>query len=133
MAIERRKKAVPHVESSSMSDIMFFLFLFFLIISTLANPNVIKVPLPDKSNPKPDEPVKNHLTVTIDSEKRYYLDKDEVDIERLESEIVRKTQESGDDMVIIRPAADVEVQLLIDLLQMGLKNNLKFVIGTKGS
>ncbi len=130
MAIQRRKKAVPHVESSSMSDIMFFLFLFFLIISTMANPNVIKVPLPDaKTTTNTHE---NHLTVTIDSEKRYYIDKDQVDIERLEGEIVRKTQELGDNMVVIRPAKDVEVQLLIDLLQMGLKNNLKFVIATKG-
>ena len=130
MAIQRRKKAVPHVESSSMSDIMFFLFLFFLIISTMANPNVIKVPLPEaKTTTNTPE---NHLTVTIDSEKRYYIDKDQVDIDKLEGEIVRKTQELGDDMVVIRPAKDVEVQLLIDLLQMGLKNNLKFVIATKG-
>jgi biopolymer transport protein ExbD len=112
-----------------MSDIMFFLFLFFLIISTMANPNVIKVPLPEaKTTTNTPE---NHLTVTIDSEKRYYIDKDQVDIERLEGEIVRRTQELGDDMVVIRPAKDVEVQLLIDLLQMGLKNNLKFVIATK--
>jgi len=130
MAIQRRKKAVPHVESSSMSDIMFFLFLFFLIISTMANPNVIKVPLPEaKTTTNTPE---NHLTVTIDSEKRYYIDSDQVDIENLEGEIVRKTQELGDDMVVIRPAKDVEVQLVIDLLQMGLKNNLKFVIATKG-
>jgi biopolymer transport protein ExbD len=129
MAIQRRKKFAPHVESSSMSDIMFFLFLFFLIISTMANPNVIKVPLPEaKTTTNTPE---NHLTVTIDSEKRYYIDKDQVDIERLEGEIVRRTQELGDDMVVIRPAKDVEVQLLIDLLQMGLKNNLKFVIATK--
>lgn len=129
MAIQRRKKSVPHVESSSMSDIMFFLFLFFLIISTMANPNVIKVPLPEAETTT--NTPENHLTVTIDSEKRYYIDKDQVDIERLEGEIVRRTQEMGDDMVVIRPAKDVEVQLLIDLLQMGLKNNLKFVIATK--
>lgn len=130
MAIQRRKKAVPHVESSSMSDIMFFLFLFFLIISTMANPNVIKVPLPDaKTTGKTQE---NHLTVTIDKEKRYYLDKDEVSAELLEQSIVKEVQLRRDSMVVIRPAKDVEVQVLIDMLQMGLKNNLKFVIATKG-
>lgn len=130
MAIQRRKKFAPHVESSSMSDIMFFLFLFFLIISTMANPNVIKVPLPDAETTETTQ--ENHLTVTIDSEKRYYLDKDMVEPERLEESIVRETQARKDPMVIIRPAKDVEVQLLIDLLQMGLKNDLKFVIATKG-
>jgi len=129
MAIQRRKKTVPHVESSSMSDIMFFLFLFFLIISTMANPNVIKVPLPDaKTTTNTQE---NHISVTIDSDKRYYIDKEEVPIEQLEEKIVQETTKRKDETVVIRPAKDVEVQLLIDLLQMGLKNNLKFVIATK--
>lgn len=129
MAIQRRKKSVPHVESSSMSDIMFFLFLFFLIISTMANPNVIKVPLPDAKTTETTP--ENHLTVTIDSDKRYYMDKEEVPIEQLEERIVQETTKRKDETVVLRPAKDIEVQLLIDLLQMGLKNNLKFVIATK--
>ena len=34
------------MSTESLNDIMFFLLLFFLIISTLANPNVIKLLLP---------------------------------------------------------------------------------------
>ena len=43
MKIGRKKHYDLEVFSSTMNDIMFFLMLFFLIISTLANPNVIKV------------------------------------------------------------------------------------------
>ncbi|HEY0045345.1 MAG TPA: biopolymer transporter ExbD, partial [Flavobacterium sp.] len=46
MAIKRNKRFHAEVATSSLSDIMFFLLLFFLIISTLANPNVIKMTLP---------------------------------------------------------------------------------------
>ena len=46
MAIKRNRRFHAEVHASSMSDIMFFLLLFFLIISTLANPNVIKMTLP---------------------------------------------------------------------------------------
>lgn len=130
MAIQRRKKPAPHVESSSMTDIMFFLFLFFLIISTMANPNVIKVPLPDAKST--DNTPQNHLTVTIDSEKRYYIDKDFVAPDKLEESLLQQVEKRGGDrMVVIRPAKDVEVQVVIDLLQMGLKHDLKFVIATK--
>lgn len=112
-----------------MSDIMFFLLLFFLIISTLANPNVIKVPLPDA---KPSqETASNHLAVTIDSDRRYYLDQEEVPFAELEKRIVAETKKRGDETVVIRPAYDVQVQELIDVLQMGLRNQLKFVIATK--
>jgi biopolymer transport protein ExbD len=40
MRIHRKRRDEVEVESSSMNDIMFFLMLFFLIASTLANPDV---------------------------------------------------------------------------------------------
>ena len=46
MNLRRRHREDAEVESSSLNDIMFFLLLFFLIASTLANPNVIKIMLP---------------------------------------------------------------------------------------
>jgi biopolymer transport protein ExbD len=129
MAIKRKKRFHAGVESSSMSDIMFFLLLFFLIISTLANPNVIKVPLPDAK--ETDTRVGSHLTLTVTSEKRYYLDKEEVAPQDLEVRLLQETKLRKDETVVLRPAYDLDVQELIDLLQMGLKHQLKFVIATK--
>ncbi len=45
MKIRRKSRFAPEVFTSSLSDIMFFLMLFFLIISTMSNPNVIKLML----------------------------------------------------------------------------------------
>ncbi|TSJ40149.1 ExbD/TolR family protein [Fluviicola chungangensis] len=129
MAIKRKKRFHAGVESSSMSDIMFFLLLFFLIISTLANPNVIKVPLPDAK--ETDTKVGSHLTLTVTSEKRYYLDKEEVSPQDLEVRLLQETKLRKDETVVLRPAYDLDVQELIDLLQLGLKHQLKFVIATK--
>ncbi|WP_343747637.1 biopolymer transporter ExbD [Fluviicola sp.] len=129
MAIKRKKRFHAGVESSSMSDIMFFLLLFFLIISTLANPNVIKVPLPDAK--ETDTKVGSHLTLTVTSDKHYYLDKEEVAPENLEVRLLQETKLRKDETVVLRPAYDLNVQELIDLLQMGLKHQLKFVIATK--
>ncbi len=129
MAIKRKKRFHAGVESSSMSDIMFFLLLFFLIISTLANPNVIKVPLPDAK--ETDKKVGSHLTLTVTSDKKYFLDKDEVAPQDLEVRLLQETKLRKDETVVIRPAYDLDVQELIDLLQLGLKHQLKFVIATK--
>ena len=46
MKIKRKKTFQAEVFTTSLNDIMFFLLLFFLIVSTLANPNVIKILLP---------------------------------------------------------------------------------------
>ncbi len=129
MAIKRRNKLHVGIESSSMSDIMFFLLLFFLIISTLANPNVIKIPLPKAD--QTDRTPKAHLTLSVTSDLHFFLDKDEVKKEGLEAELLKRTGELNDNTVVIRPAKDLDVQVLIDLLQMGLKHQIKFVIATQ--
>ena len=56
--------------TSALNDILFILLFFFLIISTLANPNVVKV-----NNPKAksDTKVKQTLVVTVDTLHNYYV------------------------------------------------------------
>lgn len=114
--------------SASMSDIMFFLFLFFLIISTLANPNVIKLTLPKAESTETTK--KDHLTLSVTPEKQYFLNKDEVPFDQLELELAQRVQNSGDKNVVIRIPADLQVQDLVDLMQIGVKLRLNFVIAT---
>ena len=53
MNLRKRHKGVSaEVHTSAMNDIMFFLLLFFLIASTVTNPNVIKLLLPKSSSGK---------------------------------------------------------------------------------
>ncbi|RZK29379.1 MAG: biopolymer transporter ExbD, partial [Hymenobacter sp.] len=61
MNLSRRRHASSHVETSSMNDIMFFLMLFFLIVSTMVNPNVIKLLLPNAKSSK--QVMKQPITV----------------------------------------------------------------------
>jgi biopolymer transport protein ExbD len=130
MAIKRNKRFHMEVATSALSDIMFFLLLFFLIISTLANPNVIKVPLPEsKTNTKTN---KQHLSLTVTKDKKYYLDKQEVAFDKLEAALVAKTNELKDNTVVLRIPYDSPVQDLVDLLRIGMDNNLKVIIATKG-
>jgi biopolymer transport protein ExbD len=130
MAIKRNQRFHTEVATSALSDIMFFLLLFFLIISTLANPNVIKVPLPEsKGNEKTQ---KAHVTLTVTQEKKYFIDKKEISFATLEAELLSATQKLNDNTVILRIPFDLKVQDLVDLLQIGMKNNLKVIIATKG-
>jgi biopolymer transport protein ExbD len=129
MAIRRNKRFHAEVATSALSDIMFFLLLFFLIISTLANPNVIKVPLPEsKANEKTN---KQHVTLTVTKEKKYYVDKQEVALDKIASVLLSETKKLNDNTVILRIPFDLMVQDLVDLLQIGMENNLKVIIATK--
>ena len=128
MAIKRNKRFHAEVATSSLSDIMFFLLLFFLIISTLANPNVIRMTLPkSKTNEKTN---KQLITLSVTDEKRYFIDKEEVLLEQLETRLLELMDPEKQQTVIIRIPATMQVQDLVDVLQIGVRNKLKFVIAT---
>ena len=128
MAIKRNKRFHAEIPTSSLSDIMFFLFLFFLIISTLANPNVIKLSLPKaKSNETTN---KDHISLSVTEDKIYYVNKQEVAFDQLEQVLNEKTSTSNDKTVVVRVPADNKVQDLVDLMQIGVKLKLNFVIAT---
>ena len=128
MAIKRNKRFHVEVATSALSDIMFFLLLFFLIISTLANPNVIKVPLPKSDVNEKTE--KQHVTLTVTANKKYFVNKVEVTREGIEKKLVDETNKFQDQTVIINIPKSSEVQELVDLLGLGMKNNLKMIIAT---
>ncbi len=128
MAIKRNKRFHAEVATSSLSDIMFFLLLFFLIISTLANPNVIRMTLPkSKTNEKTN---KQLITLSVTEEKRYFIDKEEVLLDQLETRLLQLMDPAKNQTVIIRIPATLQVQDLVDVLQIGVRNKLKFVIAT---
>ena len=128
MSIKRKRRFHAEVATSSLSDIMFFLLLFFLIISTLANPNVIKMTLPkSKANEKTN---KQLITLSVTEEKRFYIDKQETTLENLESLLLSKIDKSKEQTVVVRIPFNLQVQDLVDVLQIGVKNNMKFVIAT---
>ena len=128
MAIKRNKRCHVEVATSALSDIMFFLLLFFLIISTLANPNVIKVPLP-KSDAN-ETTNKQHVTLTVTVDKKYYIYEEEITKDQVEARLVAETKKLKDETVVLRIPKESQVQELVDLLGIGMKNNLKIIIAT---
>ena len=128
MAIKRNKRFHAEVATSSLSDIMFFLLLFFLIISTLANPNVIRMTLTkSKTNEKTN---KQLITLSVTEDKRFFIDNEEVDFSQLEDKLLSKMAPEKQQTVVIRIPSTMQVQNLVDVLQIGVKNKLKFVIAT---
>lgn len=128
MRLKRKKRFHAEIAASALSDIMFFLLLFFLIISTLANPNVIDLALPKADSNKITD--KAHVTISVTPEKLYFIDKQQVSFEELEGTLMARISQSGDNVVIVRLPKELQVQDMVDILQIGQKNKLKFSIAT---
>ena len=82
MNIRRKLTRHTEVHTGPLNDILFILLMFFLIASTLANPNVIKL-----SNPKAkgDTKTKQNVVVNIDLKKHYIINGKQVPLDQLKA------------------------------------------------
>jgi biopolymer transport protein ExbD len=129
MKIRRRHKEGAEVSTDSLNDIMFFLLIFFLILSTLVNPSVIKINLPSSKNNQQIETKPIALVVTKGLQ--YYLNNKPVDAMNLESELVATMAQMKDPTVILKVDNALTVQDLVNVMQIGAKLKVKMVLGTR--
>jgi biopolymer transport protein ExbD len=128
MKFRRKTKFAAEVATSSLNDIMFFLLLFFLIISTVANPNVIKLMLPKAASSQ--QLSKKQVTLSVDDQKRYFIDKNPISAENLELELKTVLKDVAEPTIVVRVDKTLAVQDLVDVLQTGAKLNIKMVMAT---
>jgi biopolymer transport protein ExbD len=128
MKIRRKARFVPEVFTHSLNDIMFFLLLFFLIISTMANPNVIKLMLPKASSSQ--QVYKKQITLSVDEQKNYYIDKDQIAVDQLETQLASIFANVEERTVVLRVDKNLAVQDLVDVLEIGAKLDIKMVMAT---
>jgi biopolymer transport protein ExbD len=70
MNIRRKLRAHTEVHTGPLNDILFILLLFFLIASTLANPNLVQVNNPKGSK---DSRAKQDIVVSINRNNEFYI------------------------------------------------------------
>ena len=99
MSLRKNKLREEHseVDTGPLNDILFILLMFFLMISTLANPNVIKMSVPRS---KSDTKQKQSVVVSVDKDKNLYVGSKRIEHDSLES-VLRKYILDGDS---IKPA-----------------------------
>jgi biopolymer transport protein ExbD len=129
MNFRRKKRFEAEVATSALNDIMFFLLLFFLIISTLANPSVIKVLLP-KSTPTQGV-VKEQVNLTITKEKEYYINDKPISADELENALIALSKQKPDLSIVLRMDAFLTIQDLVDVLATGTKLKIRIVMATE--
>jgi biopolymer transport protein ExbD len=116
MNIRKRLKSHPEVHTGALNDILFILLLFFLIVSTLANPNVIKV-----SNPKAKSDTKSKQTVviTVDKDQNIFLAQKKTTIDQLETELkIYLAKETDKPSVVINGDSTAHLGTAIRVMQV---------------
>jgi len=85
MKLRKKTKGETDVFTDSLNDIIFILLMFFLITSTMANPNVVKVNVPRGTK---DTKAKQNIVISIDKDQNFYMGQKKVDPVLLDSLIL---------------------------------------------
>ena len=128
MNIKRKRHFKPEVSTSSLNDIMFFLLLFFLIVSSLANPNVIKLLLPNSKSAQNLN--KQQISISVTKDKRYFIDNRQIAFNDLEPLLKARIKSLQEPTVILRLENSLTVQDLVDVLEIGTRLQVKMVMAT---
>lgn len=115
MAIKTRNKIGVSFNSSSMSDLVFLLLIFFMLTSTLVAPNAIKLLLPS-SNGK--TMTTQNVIVYINDQFEYFVEETPTPVEDLYDKISEKIGGQENANIMLRSDKSVPVQYVVTLIDI---------------
>ena len=124
------KKQKFEVFSNSFSDIMFFLMLFFLIVSTMITPGAIKLALPNADKSPLIDKKTEEIAISITKDLKYYVNERQVQFSQIEPELLKLKRANEQAFAIVRCDNTIAVQSMVDVVQLGNKVGVKMVLAT---
>ena len=134
MALKRNSRAEPSFSMASMTDIVFLLLIFFLITSTLVNPNALKLLLPKSSNQVTAKPmvsisIKHHLD---QNRFTYHIDGNATPIpfNEIEPALQQKLRDHDDPTISLHMDKTVTIEQQVLVMNIAKRNNYKLILAT---
>ena len=134
MAIKRTTRVDSGFSMSSMTDIVFLLLIFFLVTSTLINPNALKLLLPKSTGQVSAKATVSvsikhwHVTDTFS----YHINGAETPIrfERIEDELIDLLQTEEDPTFSIYADETVPIKEVVAVMNIAKRNHYKVIMAT---
>ncbi len=133
MALKRTTKANADISMSSMTDIVFLLLIFFLITSTLVNPNALKLLLP-KSTGQVSENATVSVSIKDWGDERYSFHingaEEQLPFEEIEDELIALLQSREDPTFSIFSDRSVPIEQVVNVMNIAKRNHYKVILAT---
>ena len=134
MALKRNTKTDASFSLSSMTDIVFLLLIFFLVTSTLINPNALKLLLPKSTG---QVNAKATVSVSIkdwhDDSYTYHINGDETPLsyQEVEDALVGLLAAEEDPTFSIYSDETVPVGEVVQMMNIAKRNHYKVILATQ--
>jgi len=127
MQVRKKNRTEAEVFTDALNDILFILLMFFLIVSTLANPNVIKLSQPKS---KSDTKAKQNVVVSIDENLVYYVGTTKVTVDSLYSALLPVIQKEKTEIptVVINAHKNVPIDNVVTVMRVAKQLGARTVL-----
>ncbi len=134
MAFKRSTKVISDIGSTSMTDLVFLLLIFFLITSTLVNPNALKLLLPKSTGQVSAKPT---VSVSIkdwgNDSYTYHINGSETatPFSMVEDELISTLQNEEDPTFSIYSDESVPIKEIVGVMNIAKRNHYKVILATQ--
>ena len=128
MALKSRNKVSAEFSMSSMTDIVFLLLIFFMLTSTLVTTNALDLVLP---NSIAQTVKKQRVSISINENLDYYLDKEIVELKYIESLLIDRLAGEEEQVVVLRVDKSVPIEYAVEVMDIAYRNKFKIVLATE--
>lgn len=129
MALRSSNKIDAGFSLSSMTDLVFLLLIFFVIISTMVSPTTIPVDLPVSANKTKEKP---QVGVRIDAGQHFSVNNELIDPLDLEGVLKdRMSTLSGDKSIVMHVDQSVPAGVTMSVMEIAKRNQWKVIIATR--
>ena len=128
MSLRTRNKASAMFNMSSLTDIIFLLLIFFLLTSTLVQPNAVKLLLPN-SNSKTQ--ARQTVAVAINADLQYHVNNKRVSASQLPSTLRRAVENEQEASVVLYADKSVPVDHVVRVMNVARDLKVQMVLATE--
>lgn len=129
MALRGSNKIDAGFSLSSMTDLVFLLLIFFVIISTMVSPTTMPVDLPISANKTKEKP---QVGVRIDADGAFSVNDKPVDPLDLEGVLQDKVAAIGKSpMIVVHVDQRVPAGVTVGVLDIAKRNKWKVILATR--
>ena len=126
MKIKSRNKVSPEFSMSSMTDIVFLLLVFFMI--TAHSPNALDLLLPKAKGKSTNT---QNVSVSIDKNLNFFVDKKQINAENLESELKTALNGVENPTIILRVEESVPIENAVTVMDVANQNQYKVILAVR--
>ena len=130
MQIRKANRGETEVFTEALNDILFILLMFFLIVSTLANPNVIRLSQPKSTG---DTKAKQNVVVSIDSLTQYYVGTTPVALDSLKDVLIPIISKEKTEVptIVINADKSVDIDAVVSVMRIAKELGARSVLSVQ--